>query len=124
MKANFSKDKTRKDGVQRLCITCTKQYHRSCKEQRNAYERQNTKTDFNFSLICNIRTRTNKAIKAQHLTKTNKTIDLIRCSYSFLRNWTFHHLCGKVTEEGYGSVWTIDHCYLLSTSNLSNGNDM
>ena len=29
-----------------------------------------------------------------------------------------------MTEENYGSVWTIDLCYLLSKTNLSNENEM
>ena len=43
LKNIFFKDNTIKDGVQRLCITCTKQHHNSRKEQRNAYERQKKK---------------------------------------------------------------------------------
>ena len=29
-----------------------------------------------------------------------------------------------MTEENYGSVWTIDYCYLLSKTNLSTENEM
>ena len=29
-----------------------------------------------------------------------------------------------MTEEKYGSVWTIDHCYPLSETSLSNETDM
>ena len=29
-----------------------------------------------------------------------------------------------MTEENDGSIWTIDHCYRLSKTNLSNGTDM
>ena len=29
-----------------------------------------------------------------------------------------------MTDENYGSVWTIDHCYPLSKTNLSNETDM
>ena len=29
-----------------------------------------------------------------------------------------------MTEENCGSVWTIDHCYPLSKTNLSNQNEM
>ena len=28
-----------------------------------------------------------------------------------------------MTEENYGSVWTIDHCYPLSKTDLSNETD-
>ena len=36
LKSNFHKNNKREDGVQRICILCTKQYHNSRKEQRNA----------------------------------------------------------------------------------------
>ena len=29
-----------------------------------------------------------------------------------------------MTEENYGSVWTLDHCYSLSKTRLSNANEM
>ena len=29
-----------------------------------------------------------------------------------------------MTEENYGSVWTLDHCYPLSKTNLSDKNEM
>ena len=29
-----------------------------------------------------------------------------------------------MSEENYGSMWTIDHCYPLSKTNLSNEIDM
>ena len=89
LKTNFHKDNKRKDGVQRICIICIKQYHNNHKEQRNAHKRQKRKTDFNFKLICNIRVRTNKAFKSQNIKKTNKTNDLIGCSNSFWENGLF-----------------------------------
>ena len=51
-------------GVQRKCIICIEQYRNKCKERRNAFERQKRKTDSDFKLICNIRTRINKAFKS------------------------------------------------------------
>ena len=105
LKFNFHKDTKRKDGVQRICIICTKQYHDNRKEQRNALERQKIKTDFNFKLICNIRTRTNKAFKSQNIKKNTKTIDLIGCSNSFLRNGIIHQLYGNMSLENSAKSW-------------------
>ena len=82
------------------------------------------RTDFNFKLICNIRTRTNKVFRSPNNKKTNKAIDLIGCSQSFFKKWILHQLYGDMTEENYGSVWTIDHSYPLSKTNLSNENKM
>ena len=123
-KSNFYKDNKRKDGVERICIICIKQYHNSRKEQRIALERQKRKTDFKFELICNIRTRTNKAFKSQNLKKGNKTIDLLGSSNFFSRKWIIHQLYGDMSIEIYGVLWCLDHCYPLSKTNLSNENDM
>ena len=38
LKNSFQKDNTRKNGVQRLCIRCTKQNQKNRKEQGDAYE--------------------------------------------------------------------------------------
>ena len=90
------------------------------REKINAYERQRRQTDFNFKLICNIRVRTRQAFKSQNVEKLNKTFDLLGCSQSFLRKWILYQLHGNMSEENYGSIWTIDHCYPLSKTNLSN----
>ena len=81
------------------------------------------KIDFNFKLAHNIRVRTRHAFKSQNIEKLNKTFFLIGCSQSFLRKWTLNQLHGNMTEENYGSVWTIDYCYPLSITNPSNETD-
>ena len=124
LKTNFHKDNKRKDGVQRICIICIKQYHNNHKEQRNAHKRQKRKTDFNFILFCNIRVRTNKAFNLKMLKKTNKTIILLGCSLEFSKKWILNQLYGEMTLENYGKIWCLDHCYPLSITNLSNENDI
>ena len=89
LKSNFHKDNKRKDGVQRICKICTKEYHNNRKERRNALGRQKRKTDFNYKLICNIRTRTNKAFKSQNVEKLIKTFDLFGCSQSFFQKMDY-----------------------------------
>ena len=88
------------------------------------YMRKRKESDLNFKLICNIRTRTNKAFISQNIKKTNKTIDLLGCSPELFRRWIVHQLYGDMTEENYGSIWTLDHCYPLSKTNLSDKNEM
>ena len=56
--------------------------------------------------------------------KNNKTIDLIGCSQIFLRKWILHQIYGDMTEENYGKISCLDHCYPLSKSNLSDKNEM
>ena len=82
------------------------------------------KTDFLFNLAHIIRIRTRQAFKSQNVKKLNKTFDLIGCSRSFLRKWILYQLHGNMTEENYGSVWTIDLCYPISKTNPSNGADI
>ena len=79
--------------------------------------------DFNFKLAHNIRDRTRQAFKYQNFEKLMKTFDLIGCSQSFLSKWFLYQLHGNVTEN-YASVWTFDHYYPLSKTNLSNETDM
>ena len=94
------------------------------KNYKKHYMRKRKESDLNFKLICNIRTRTNKAFMSQNIKKTNKTIDLLGCSRDFFKRWIVHQLYGDMTEENYGSVWTLVHCYPLSKTNLSDKNKM
>ena len=123
LKSNFNKDKTKKDGVQGICIICFKQYHNNRKERRSILDKQRRKTDFNFKLISNIRTRTSNAFRSQNIKKSNKTKNLLGCSNSFFKKWIIYQL-GEIKIENYGKVWCLDHCYPLSKINLSNENEL
>ena len=90
----------------------------------NLYEKNKRKTNLNFKLACNLRSRTNEAFKSQNVEKLNKTFDLVGCSQSFFKRWILHQLYGDMTEENYGSVLTLDHCYPLSKTNLSDKSEM
>ena len=90
----------------------------------NLYEKSKRKTNLNFKLACNLRSRTNKPSKSQNVEKLNKTFDLDGCSQSFFKIWILHQLYGDMMEENIASVWTLDHCYPLSRTNLSDKNEM
>ena len=124
LKLNFYKDITRKDGLRIYCKSCTNQHHNNRKEQRNAYEKQKRKTDLNFKLASYMRNRLYKAYISQNLKKTNKTIDLVGCSLEFFKKWILHQLSGEMTEENYGKIWCLDHCFPLSKTNLSDQNEV
>ena len=94
------------------------------REKINLYEKNKRKNDFNFELAHKIRVRTPQAFKSQNFENLNKTFDLIGCSQPFLRKWIVYQLHGNKTEESYGCMWTIDHCYALSKTNLSIEIDM
>ena len=101
-----------------------KNYNKLDREKINVYEKNKRKIDFNCKLAHNIRVRTRQAFKSQNVKKLNKTFHLIGCPQSFLRKWILYHLHGNMNEENYGSICTIDHCYSLSKTNLSNETDM
>ena len=58
LKSNFNKDNERRDGVQSICIICFKDYQNVRKERRSILDKDRRKTDLNFKLVCNLRSRT------------------------------------------------------------------
>ena len=124
LKTNFHKNNKRRDGVQRLCKICFKQYHNNRKERRSILDKERRKTDLNFKLAHNLSVRTNKASKSQNVRKTNKTIDLLGCSHSFFKSWIIHQLYGDMSFDNYGSVWQIDHCLAIASFNLLDEKEM
>ena len=143
LKSNFSRNAKSKDGLQAQCTFCKNDYNKkyyfenrdSALECRKKYKIQNRgkinehiknrmKSDLNFKLSHNLRSRTNKASKSQNVRKTNKTFDLLGCSHSFFKKWIIHQLYGIMTIENYGKVWCLDHCYPLAKCNLNDKNDL
>ena len=124
LKSFFIKNNKRRDGVESICIICFVDYHINRKERRSILDKERRKTDLNFKLVCNLRSRTSKAFKAQNVGKTNKTFDLLGCSCSFFKRWIIHQLYGNMTLENYGSVCQIDHCLAITSFNLLDENDM
>ena len=135
-KCKFNKDISTKDGLNPICkvyrmgyyiekheqtIEYSKFYARQNRARINLYEK---KTFLNFKLACNLRSRSNKAFKSQNVETLNKTFDLLGCSQSFFKRWILHQLFGNITEENFGKFWSLDHCYLLSKTNLSDKNEM
>ena len=124
LKSNFNKDNKKRDGVQSICIICFKDYHNNRKKRRSILDKERRKSDLNFKLVCNLRSRTSKAFKAQNVRKTNKTFDLLGCSHSFFTRWIIYQLYGNMTLENYGSIWQIDHCVAITSFNLLEENEM
>ena len=120
LKSSFHGDRTKKDGVQGICKICFKQYHNNRKDRRSIRDKERRKTDLNFKLMSNIRTRTSNAFRSQN----NKMNKLIGCCNSVFKNWIIYQLYGNMTLENYGKVWCLDHCIPLSKINLSNENDL
>ena len=79
-KSNLNKDITKNDGYRSCCKFCSKKYYynnqtriinnhkkynKNNRSKINAYERLKRRTNFNFSVFCNIRQRTKYAFKSQ-----------------------------------------------------------
>ena len=139
LKSNFNKNKTKKDGYRSECRSCCKEYYyknrdqlinnmknynKQNREKSNLYRKIKRKIDFKFKLAHNIRVGTGQAFKSQNVEKLNEIFDLYGCSQPFLRKRISNQLHGNMTEGNYGSVWTNDHCYPLSKTNLCNETDM
>ena len=105
---------SKKNGYRSDCMKYTNQYHSKNEEKRNLRERIRKQRDMNYKLICNTRSRTYRAFKAQKFEKRNKIFHLLGYSQSFFRRWIIHQVYGNMNVENYGSVWNIDHCYPLS----------
>ena len=129
LKSNFSKDKTKNDGLNPICKDCRIRYYYEKREQIkeygkfyarqnrariNAYERQKRLTDSNYKLAHNIRAMTRQSFKSQSVMKIK---NLIGCSNSHLRKWIIYQLYGLMTLENYGIIWCLDHCILLKKTN-------
>ena len=135
-KSNFNKDITKNDGYRSSCNFCSKKYfynnqtrllnnhkiyNKNNRSKINAYERLKRRTDFNFNLFCNIRQRTKYAFKSQTI---EKPISLLGCSNHFFRKCIIHQLCGNMSFENYGKIWSLDNCLPLSMISLSKENEL
>ena len=87
LKCNFNKDSSTRDGLNPICRVCRLRYYNEKRNQRiedsklyakqhrakiNLYEKNKRKTNINFKLACNIRSRTNQAFKSQNVKKLKK----------------------------------------------------
>ena len=139
LQRNFYKDTSRGDVLYLACNVCRIEYYNEKREQKNEYqkfcakqnrakkslyEKNKRKTNLNIILACNLRSKANKAFKSQNVENLNKTFDLVGCSQSLFKRCILQQIYGDMTGENYGSVWTIDPCYSLSKTNLSDKNGM
>lgn len=87
-----------------------KKYNLENKSNRNKkvllYEKNRRKIDINFKLLCNLRSRLNKALKG--LNKSSATIELIGCSIDELKLHLQAKFANNMNWNNYGK-WHIDH---------------
>lgn len=82
----------------------------------NPFPRSNCKVC--EKLIDAPRRRINDALKIKSLVKTMHTIDLIGCSWNYLKNWLEWQFDSHMDWNNMGSYWHIDHVTPCSSFNL------
>jgi hypothetical protein len=110
------KDKIKKD--MRRWASDNKEYRKEkahenyllTKDRRNerskTWHKNKLRTDPNFKILCNLRTRIYSAVK--DFSKSAHTMELMGCSISFLKKHLEKQFQPGMTWENYGK-WHIDH---------------
>lgn len=78
------------------------------------------KSDINFRLLTNLRSRTSSILKSKFTRKDNTTLFLLGCSLSKLRQHLKSQFTEGMTLDNYGKFgWQIDHIIPCAKFNLS-----
>lgn len=132
----FYKNKCSSDGLQTICILCTKEngkkariknveYYKEKNKQwmkdhrieRNRYVRERRK-DFNVRLAGNLRNRLRSALRDN--LRTGSAIDNLGCSVDTLKQYLESKFQPGMTWENYGPKgWHIDHIKPLASFDLT-----
>lgn len=86
-------------------------------ERHTAYLREKRKNDPEYKISTSLRNRVNKVIKGQ---KKLKTLEMLGCSYEFLKAWFKFQFKPDMTFENHGILWHIDHIIPCKHYELSN----
>lgn len=118
------------DKLNAVCIECLKlktknwrdqnqlkikEYRKKAYPQSLIHHKQRKQTDLDFKILCNLRSRINKALHDAN--KSDKTVNLLGCSITFFRNWLEHQFDSTMSWDNYGK-WQIDHVIPCSCFNL------
>jgi len=112
-KDKFHRNNKALDGLQNNCKLCNNAYLKK-------YNYNRRRTDLNFKLLYNLRTRLRLAIKLQF--KKGKTIKELGCTIEELRTYLESKFLNNMTWNNYGNKkgqWSIDHIIPLKSFNLS-----
>ncbi len=63
----------------------TKQYQINNRDRKNKYQKDKRKTDPEYNLKSNLKSRLHHALNSQNVLKSSHTMDLIGCSIEFLK---------------------------------------
>lgn len=87
------------------------------KAKRNQYQIQRRKTDVNFQISCNLRSRMNRALRNNQ--KSGHLLEILGCSIPELKTYLENQFLKGMTWKNYGQ-WHIDHKIPCSIFDMSN----
>lgn len=95
-------------------------YAKNNRDKINSYAKEKYNKDVSFKIAQNIRTRMRKALKTQKTLKRNKTVNLIGCSFHFLKTHIEKQFKEGMTWENHGNNgWHIDHIIPCASFDLT-----
>ena len=127
----FSKCKVEKDGLQRRCKHCFREYAKKNKHKMFEYQKVYTKVNRDkllnrrrryeaernkhpkFKVLKNLRTYNSIIVKKKGMIKSRKALDYIGCSIDDLLNHLEIQFKDGMSWDNYGE-WEIDHIVPIS----------
>lgn len=91
------------------------------RETINEKANERFRTDTNARLKKNYRTRIYKLLKG---TNCSKSLSIIDCSMSFLKEWLESNFKDGMTMENYGPYWHVDHVIPCSLFDMTNDDEV
>jgi hypothetical protein len=135
-KAEFSKDKNMKGGLQNRCKACAKAHYVANREDRlakqeayraanketiatkkAAYKKHRRASDPLFKLIHGIRSMTESAFRRNGYKKDAPTAELLGCTFEELVQHFESQFHDGMTWENQGTYWHRDHFFPISSGN-------
>lgn len=96
----------------------SKNYRKENRIKLNLYRKNKLKEDVNYKLTTTISSRIRTALKRNIALKNTKSIKLLGCDISFLKNYLESKFLPTMNWENYGAYWHIDHIIPCSSFNL------
>lgn len=134
-KNNFSKDSSRKDGLNTKCKDCdkniskisynrnkqkqkdnTKKYYYLNKEKIFKYKKEKYNNDISYKITQILRSRFYFSLK---INKTQSAISLLGCSIEQLKQHLEQQFLPEMNWENHGKIWEIDHIKPCSSFDLT-----
>ena len=97
-----------------------KKYNKKYRQQIQQWQNQYRKTNINYRILGNLRTKLHYALKNK--VKSKSTIQLLGCNIKFLKRYLRKHFKKGMNWKNYGrgkNKWCIDHIIPCKRFNLS-----